>query len=104
MSKHKTYSLTKSLEARVSIAVSTQIDGYYHFWKEAYDYIRLRFDDSFAANLLTLDKNKNRKRMLAASKVGKCRRLLVKHTKITDTHKQDMEDKKRTSSTNRVWH
>ena len=93
--KHKTYSLTKSLEARVTIAASTQIDGYYNFWREAYDHFRLYFDDAFAANLRTLDRNKNRKRVLAASKEGKRKRLKVKHTKLTDTHKQDMEDRKR---------
>ena len=73
-------------ELRTHLA-STQIDGYHHFWKEAYEYFRLRFDDFFAVNLLTLDKNKNRKRMLAASKEGKRRRLLVKHIKLTVTHK-----------------
>ena len=101
--KHKTYSLTKSLEARVTIAASTQIDGYYNFWREAYQYFRLCFDDSFAANLRTLDRNKNRKILLAASKEGKRKRLSVKHTKLTDTHKQDMEDRKETSFTNQVW-
>ena len=93
--KHKTYSLTKSLEARITTAASTQIEGYHHFWKQAYQYFKLHFDESFAANLTTLDNNKKRKRIIAASKEGKRKRLAVKHIKMTVTHKQDTEDQKK---------
>ena len=34
--ENKTYSLTKSLEARLSIAAGSQIDGYHLLWKQLY--------------------------------------------------------------------
>ena len=69
--KHKHFSTTKSLEARVGVAASIQIDGYHHLWQELYDKFTLNFDESISLGLSTMDKYKKRKRENAATKEGK---------------------------------
>ena len=67
-SKHKTYSLTKPLEARVTPVASSQIVRYHHFWKQSYRHFKLHFDESFSANLTTLNNNKNLRKGLPHQK------------------------------------
>ena len=93
--KHKTYSLTKSLEARVSIAGATQIQGYRSTWNHLYDHFQLTFDSTFENSLSNLDATKKRNRDRAASKEGKLRRTAAKIQKLNKVHKQDMEDQKK---------
>ena len=62
--KHKTYSLTQSLEVRVSIAGGTQIQGYWSVWRSFYRHFRLHLDASFESSMkkwTTVEKRKGRK-------------------------------------------
>ena len=93
--KHKTYSLTKSLEARVGVAASVQIGGYEKFWHHTYKHFDLNFHNPLATALAKMDKDKSNKRKRAATKEGKRKRSASRHKKLNDAHKQDTADFKK---------
>ena len=72
--KHKNYSLTKSLEARVGVAASIQVGGYNEFWKNTYTHFDLQFHQSMSKALTKMDDDKNKKRERAATREGKRKR------------------------------
>ena len=90
--KHKNYSLTKSLEARVGVAASIQVGGYNEFWKNTYNHFDLEFHQSMSRALTKMDKDKNKKRERAATREGKRKRTQTKSNKLNETHRQDMKD------------
>ena len=69
--KHKHYSTTKSLEARVGVAAAIQIGGYRSLWEDLYGNFDLNFDVGLSDALGKLDAEKIRKRERAATIEGK---------------------------------
>ena len=93
--KGKTFSRIQSLETRVAIAVVIQIKGYEAFWDIIFTECNMKLDDNLRAYLRRMDKQKRRKRQLAESKTSKLKRSKVRHQKLKNDHKQDMEAQKR---------
>ena len=90
--KTKTYSKTKSLEARVCLAAAIEIAGYHEVWKRIFEVFALDLDDNLASVLKTMDEQKKRQSELAISKQGKLRRNKNRTAKMNILHKQDMAD------------
>ena len=90
--KTKTYSKTKSLEARVGLATAIEIAGYGEVWLRIFNVFSLDLDDNLASVLRTMDEEKRRKASRAISKEGKLRRNAKRTTKMNSLHKQDMVD------------
>ena len=93
--KHKHYSTTKSLEARVGVAAAIQICGYRSLWSDLYGDFNLNFDAGLSTSLGKLDAEKIRKRERAATIEGKKRRDTKKYKKLNDAQKADAKDQER---------
>ena len=89
--KGKTYSMTNSLLARVSIAAGVSIAGHEKFWKNVAAELEFTFDDNFISQLKACNGNKQKSRVFQRSKEGKTRRSQTKYKKQNEVHKTQLD-------------
>ena len=92
--KDRTFCSTQSLATRVSIAAAVQIAGYHVFWTGVFRSLNLEVNDNLTAHLTQLDRSKEKRRIISATKEGKARRSKSRYEKLSHAHKQDMEAQK----------
>ena len=85
--KNKTYSMTNSLLARVSITVGVLIAGHEKFWENVASKLEFTFDDNFISQIRYRNKKKKNVRVVQNSKEAKQKRSQAKHTKFTNGQK-----------------
>ena len=93
--KGKTYSLTNSLDTRVSIAGSIQIVGYYSFWDQVFHKLNIDMDPNLRKHLQSRDIIKKKKSKQQKTKEGKKLRGEKKYEKLNKAT-EDWQEQQRT--------
>ena len=92
--KDRTFSTTKSLLTRVSIAGAVQGADNLQVWRNIFRKIRLPLDQLLEQFFTNMDKHKAAKHKRQATKEGKLRRSSRKHDALKIAHKDDMNAQK----------
>ena len=92
--KGKTYSMTNSLLARVSIAAGVSNAGHEQFWKNVAAELEFTFDSNFISQLKYRDRKKVKARVVQRTKEGKKKRSQAKYAKQNDAHKTQLDSYK----------
>ena len=92
--KDRTFCSTKSLMTRVSIAAGVQVQGYHIFWNEVFSNLNLDLNRNLSGHLEKLDKNKETRKRISATKEGKIRRSKSRYDKLSQAHRQDIDAQK----------
>ena len=92
--KDRTFSTTKSLLTRVTIAGAVQGTNNLKVWRNVFRKIRLPLDPLLEQFFTNMDKHKAAKNKRQSTKEGKLRRSKRKRDALTTAHKDDMQSQK----------
>ena len=92
--KDRTFSTTKSLLTRVSVAGAVQGSGNSKVWNSIYNKVGVPIDPVLSKQLENTDKYKGSKNKRQGSKKGKARRSANRHEQLRLTQEQDLRARK----------